>query len=186
MDICIKEFTHEDQLLNQHIDDRFTVDSTLILSITGHRIHYEIMAVPPYTKSYLEAHDDEEDGETDYSAYINSPDQIMYLAFVDSQLAGQIVLKRNWNQYAYIEDIKVDNSLRRYGIGRQLIEKAKCWAKSGNMPGIMLETQSNNVKACQFYESCGFVLGGFDFCVYKGLLKEREETALYWYLLFEK
>ena len=40
------------------------------------------------------------------------------------------------------------------------------------MPGIMLETQNNNVAACKFYEKCGFVIGGFDFLVYKGLIRQ--------------
>lgn len=48
------------------------------------------------------------------------------------------------------------------------------------MPGIMLETQNNNVAACKFYEKCGF-----DFLVYKGLDMQNDEVALYWYLHFE-
>lgn len=53
------------------------------------------------------------------------------------------------------------------------------------MPGIMLETQNNNVAACKFYEKCGFVIGGFDFLVYTGLDKTSDEVAIYWYLHFE-
>jgi len=49
------------------------------------------------------------------------------------------------------------------------------------MPGIMLETQNNNVKACRFYESCGFVIGGVDFHVYKGIDPDSREAAVYWY-----
>ena len=40
------------------------------------------------------------------------------------------------------------------------------------MPGIMLETQNNNVAACKFYEKCGFVIGGFDFLGYKGWIRQ--------------
>lgn len=97
---------------------------------------------------------------------------------------GQVVVKRNWNDYAYIEDIKVDKRFRRYGIGRKLIEQVKCWAKDRGMPGIMLETQNNNVSACKFYESCGFFIGGFDMCVYKGMHKHTDEIAVYWYFIF--
>ncbi|WP_028551561.1 GNAT family N-acetyltransferase [Paenibacillus sp. UNC451MF] len=179
MEIYVKEFAHGDRL--DPIDDSFTVDSMLVLTFTGHKFHYVIKEIPPYTKSYMDI-EGKDDEETDYSSYINNPDQVMYLAFCEEQLAGQIMIKRNWNQYAYIEDIKVDLQFRRYGIGRQLIDKAKSWAKSGNMKGIMLETQNNNVKACKFYESCGFVLGGIDCYIYKNILEGREETALYWYL----
>lgn len=183
MDICIRALKHKDQLLSLNIDDSFTVDSTLVLSVSNGRIHYEVQEVPPYTKSYIT---DQDTDETDYAAYINNSDQLIYVAYADSRPAGLMVLRRNWNRYAYIEDIKVDSQFRRFGIGRQLIEKAKSWAKSGGMPGIMLETQSNNLKACRFYESCGFELGGFDFHLYKGVVSGREETALYWYYLFEK
>lgn len=55
--------------------------------------------------------------------------------------------------------------------------------KDGGMAGIMLETQNNNVRACKFYESCGFVIGGFDSYFYKGLDNESDEIAIYWYLL---
>ena len=52
------------------------------------------------------------------------------------------------------------------------------------LPGIMLETQNNNVAACRFYESCGFHLGGFDRELYRGITPDTDETALFWYLIF--
>jgi ribosomal protein S18 acetylase RimI-like enzyme len=55
----------------------------------------------------------------------------------------------------YIEDIKVDLNFRRYGIGKKLMEYAKHWAIRRGLLGMMLETQNTNVRACQFYESCG-------------------------------
>jgi ribosomal protein S18 acetylase RimI-like enzyme len=107
------------------------------------------------------------------------------LAFADERVVGQMKVKRNWNQYAYIEEILVDKQFRGLHIGKKLIQQAIQWAKAGKMPGIMLETQSNNVAACKFYESCGFVLGGLDAYVYKGIHQSNSEVALYWYLLFE-
>jgi ribosomal protein S18 acetylase RimI-like enzyme len=59
------------------------------------------------------------------------------------------------------------------------------WARDKGCPGMMLETQNNNVAACRFYESCGFELGGFDAYLYKGLNRTTDEIALYWYLMFE-
>jgi ribosomal protein S18 acetylase RimI-like enzyme len=53
------------------------------------------------------------------------------------------------------------------------------------LPGIMLETQNNNIGACKFYERCGFQLGEFDKFLYKGLEEEMTETAMYWYLLLD-
>ena len=102
----------------------------------------------------------------------------------NGNLAGQVRVLKWWNGYAYIGSIVVDNKYRRQGVGRVLIARVVDWAKSKGLPGVMLETQSNNVGACRLYESCGFVLGGFDEYLYKGLNPATDEIALYWYLIF--
>ncbi len=184
MDIVVRELKAEDDERGANLDGSFIVDSILVLQFTRQRIEYTVKERPCSKKNY---DDDqfEEDTAQDYSNYIGNPDQIIYLALVNNQVAGQIVLKRNWNKYAYVEDIKVDKLYRGFGIGKKLIEQAKRWAKDGGMPGIMLETQNNNVRACKFYESCGFVIGGFDSYVYRGLDKESDEIAIYWYLMLD-
>ncbi|KZE72045.1 streptothricin acetyltransferase [Paenibacillus jamilae] len=184
MDIVVRELKAEDDEWGTNLDGSFIVDSILVLHFTGQRIEYTVKERPFSKKNY---DDDQfkEDIAQDYSNYIGNPNQIIYLALVNNQVAGQIVLKRNWNKYAYVEDIKVDKLYRGFGIGKKLIEQAKRWAKDGRMPGIMLETQNNNVRACKFYESCGFVIGGFDSYVYRGLDKESDEIAIYWYLMLD-
>ncbi|MDF2718958.1 MAG: yyaR [Paenibacillus sp.] len=184
MEITIREITAGDQVSDIRIDGSFIVDSILVLSVTDRQIDCTVKQIPAYEKSYS----DEEPKENDdilYTEYIDNPDQIMFLAFVGNQAVGRIQLRRNWNKYAYIEDIAVDRSFRKHGVGRKLIEQAKVWAKTGGMPGIMLETQNNNVRACKFYENCGFVLGGFDMRLYKGIHAQSDEIALFWYFMFE-
>jgi streptothricin acetyltransferase len=155
----------------------FTVDSTLILSVQNDVIHYTISSVPAYQKRYpVES--------IDYGAYINQPDRVVFLAYSGHAIAGEIRLRRNWNQYAYVEDIVVDENFRRCGIGRLLLQRAIEWAKDKGLPGIMLETQDNNVAACMLYQACGFEIGGFDRRLYQGLDPNSEEVALYWYLTF--
>jgi len=100
---------------------------------------------------------------------------------VDGQIAGQIRLCRYWNRYAYIEDIVVDQKFRRQGIGRELIQQAICWTNEKQLPGIMLETQNNNIAGCCLYASCGFELAGFDRRLYQGIDPDSDEIALYWY-----
>jgi len=169
----------------KHIDDRFTVDSILVLSLIDGEISYTVQEIPGYVKSYA-AQEAEEEAEADDAAdYIDNPDQALYVAYAGEQAVGRILLKRNWNRYALIEDIAVDAKHRGGGIGRRLVEQAVQWARAGGMPGVMLETQNHNVRACRLYESCGFAIGGFDTRVYRGLHKESTEVALYWYLLFD-
>ncbi|EJV84199.1 streptothricin N-acetyltransferase SatA [Bacillus cereus] len=184
MNLLIRELEVNDLDNLPEIDDSFVVNARLILSLSkvNKRIEYIVEDAPSYDKSYLQ---NQYDDEIAYNEYINKPNQVIYIALLHNQIIGVMVLKKNWNCYAYIEDIKVDKEFRALGVGRRLIEQAKQWAKESNMPGKMLETQNNNVTACQFYEKCGFVIGGFDFLVYKGLHAESDEVAIYWYFHFK-
>lgn len=184
MDFEIREIMVGDADNWKDIDDSFTVDSTLVLSLTGRQVNYTVKAVPSYTKSYSQERF-KEAADTDYSDYIDSPDRVVFVACAGNRTIGRIVLIRNWNRYAYVEDIAVDKKYRGCGAGRKLIEQAARWAKNGGMPGIMLETQSNNVNACKFYKSCGFEIGGFDHYLYQGIHKNSDEIAIFWYLIFE-
>ncbi|MCQ6333917.1 MULTISPECIES: streptothricin N-acetyltransferase SatA [Bacillus cereus group] len=185
MNLVIRELETNDLDNLPEIDDSFIVTARLILSFSkvNRHIAYTVEDVPSYEKSYLQNQDDNE--ELAYNEYINKPNQVIYIALLHNQIIGLMVLKKNWNHYAYIEDITVDKKYRTIGVGKRLVDQAKQWAKNGNMPGIMLETQNNNVAACKFYEKCGFVIGGFDFLVYKGLDIENDEVAIYWYLHFK-
>jgi len=161
------------------VDGEFVIDKQLVLHAENNQIHYTMIDRPATRKRY-------EQVETDYSAYIDNPNRTVFLAYVDGELAGQIVLRRNWNEYASIEDIAVDVGFRKQGIGLALISQAKRWTQERQLPGIMAETQNNNVQACKFYEECGFKLGGFDNYLYRGIDASTDEVALYWYLHLER
>lgn len=161
------------------VDGYFVIDSQLVLQAENNQIHYTVSERPAKQKRYAQE-------EIDYSAYMNDPEKAIFLAYVEGSLAGQIILRKNWNNYAYVEDIAVDVSFRRMGVGRALVDQAKQWARQKQLPGIMLETQNNNVRACKFYESCGFTIGGFDNFLYRGLVVDTVEVAVYWYFHFEQ
>lgn len=124
------------------------------------------------------------DDRVDCGEYMDNPDKIIYMAYADRQCAGRMRLKRNWNRYCLIEDIAVCSRFRGMGLGRKLIDTAVQWAKSGNMPGLMLETQDVSLAACRFYHRCGFILGGVDTMLY-GNSPYRGEKALFWYRMLD-
>ena len=123
--------------------------------------------------------------DCDYAAYLDNPDKAVFLAYADGKCAGQIVLRKDWNRYAFIEDICVSASYRGNGIGTALIQKAVQWAKEKRLCGLALETQDNNLLACRFYAKCGFSVGAVNTMLYKNFEKPwSDETAIFWYMKF--
>jgi GNAT superfamily N-acetyltransferase len=173
----IEILTHSGLHLINTISSAFTVDSKLKLKLSENKFSYEIEAMPPYEKNY-------EYEDMDYSVYIGNKDKIVFFAFENEKLAGQIIVFKYWNRYAYINDIRIQKEFRGKGIGKALMQKSIEWAKEHDCVGVEAETQDINVKACLFYEKLGFNLGGVNLFRYKFSEKEKNEIALNWYLLF--
>src|SRR5215204_3600595 len=181
MKITIEGFdAHNRHELNR-CDGAFRVESRLIVHADQGIPTYTIVLISPYTKRYPPSKISQEiiDELTDATA-LAAQKKAIFFAYGDGELAGQIILSQNWNGYAYVDDIAVDRRFRQRGIGRALIQQAIAWAKTKQLPGIMLETQNNNVAASLFYQRCGFVLGGFDRYLYQAQEPNSEEVALYW------
>ncbi len=132
-----------------------------------------------YEQSYMKVYPSD---LCDYAVYIDNSDKTVFFAYSNAECIGQIILKRDWNRYAFIEDICVAKSARRQGIGSSLIQKAIEWAKDSDLKGLALETQDNNLLACRFYAKCGFVIGAVNTMLYRNF--DNEEFAVFWYLQF--
>lgn len=141
----------------------------------GRWMYTEELYDQPYMKAYP-------DDTWDYAAYIDNPDKTIFLAYSEEQCIGQIVLRRDWNKYAFIEDICVAKSARGKGVGSSLIHEAIEWAKSSCLMGLALETQDNNLLACRFYAKCGFIIGAVNTMLYRNF--NNREFAVFWYLCF--
>lgn len=75
-------------------------------------------------------------------------------------------MKRIWLLY----DLYVDESARKHGVAKKLIERAEQLANESDSAFIMLATATDNVKAQALYEGNGFVRDN-DFYTYNKFLK---------------
>ena len=133
-----------------------------------------------YEQESVKVYDDEEEQWEDY---IGNPDKTIFLYYDDADCVGLIRLRRNWNKYAFIEDISVSENHRGNGIGGKLILKAIEWANENGLFGLMLETQDNNLLACRFYSKLGFHIGAVDTMLYANF-DNSDEKAIFWYVKF--
>jgi GNAT superfamily N-acetyltransferase len=75
-----------------------------------------------------------------------------YVALADEKVAGGILLNlEEARAVARIEDLIVGRQYRRYGVGSLLLSCASDWARKRGCWAIVLETQSSNYPAIQFY-----------------------------------
>lgn len=70
----------------------------------------------------------------------------LYPAFASVQL------KRLW----ILNDLYVDPSARKHGVGRALMQRAEDFARETNTRGLFLRTATDNEPAQKLYESCGW------------------------------
>lgn len=83
-----------------------------------------------------------------------------------------------WSNRLRITELWVAENYQKQGIGHALIEMAKEQARRQRRRAIILETQSCNVNAIDFYQHEGFTLIGMDTCCYKNNDLQRKEVRL--------
>jgi len=176
MEITIRKIDPQESPQTKSFSRKSTVNSRLVLGIENEKLIYTVTLVDEPYEREVRAED------VDYG--FDDAGSMIFFAEVDAKLAGRIKMMKWWNQFGYVEDLVVNPEYRGLGIGRKLLERGIQWAREKGFPGVMLETQNDNVPACTLYQSCGFVLSGFDRNVYKAINPNTRETALYWYLIF--
>jgi len=83
-----------------------------------------------------------------------------------------------WSNRLRVTELWIDNAYRRMGIGRALMDIAVNRAKEEKRRALILETQSCNVGAIDFYLAYGFTLIGFDACCYQNDDIKRKEVRM--------
>jgi ribosomal protein S18 acetylase RimI-like enzyme len=139
---------------------------------------WRVTPITPYRKCY--GIDPEE-----FISFRDAADSAIFMAYLDDEPVGHLVVSTNWNGFAHIDELAVHAPARRHGVAKALLDVAQFWSRKKKLPGIMLETQNNNLGACRLYERIGYVLGGTDHLRYRGIDPNTAEVALFWYRLFE-
>lgn len=98
---------------------------------------------------------------------------------------GYVHAAKSWNNMVEIRWIVLDVSIRGRGYGKMLLDEVLEWALQLGVAGIRLESQSNNVAACRFYKRYGFKFGGYDEYLYRGIARNKQETAFFWYFMLD-
>lgn len=83
-----------------------------------------------------------------------------------------------WSNRLRITELWINEGYRKQGLGRAFLDIAKEQARRERRRAIILETQSCNVNAVDFYLHEGFTLIGFDACCYKNNDLDRKEVRL--------
>jgi len=86
-----------------------------------------------------------------------------------------------WRRGGVIWNLLVHRPYRRRGIGTALVRAAIAWGREHRLRALVLETQTNNWAALNFYRRMGFEPSEVDDHFYTNRDLEAGEVALFWY-----
>ena len=96
----------------------------------------------------------------------------------DEIVAYLEISREEWNDRLRITNLLVKEEYRGLGFGSLLVNKAKEIAKLEDRRIIVLETQSCNIPAIDFYKKQGFVFAGTNLYFYSNIDVEEDEVMI--------
>ncbi len=183
-DLTIRPLTSADVPRLSDIDAEFESDRFLDVekTVNGLQVSWRLIErplVPPFhsTDYGLSRQQREQVG-----ARLREGDGLCLVAQDTGQLVALLDVERErWRDTATVWNILVDKSYRRQGLGCELMNRAIEWARGHGLRGILLETQTNNLSACRFYQAMGFQLCGLDDHFYSNDDIGVKEVAIFWW-----
>ena len=88
------------------------------------------------------------------------------------------ISREEWNDRLRITNLLVKENYRGLGFGSLLVNKAKEIAQAEDRRVILLETQSCNIPAIDFYKKHGFVFAGTNLYFYSNIDVEEDEVMI--------
>lgn len=169
----IRKITKEDYPNGKKVIYEYTSDQYYDLRLTEHEngwgIDLSLQDFDTPFHKYLE-------GEI-FEEYIENIE--CYIAEMDEREVGIVSFNHEgWNNVVRINDFHINPSEQQKGIGSQLMAFVKRRAKQLNARAIVLETQTSNYRAIQFYKKHGFNLTGLDAISYSNHDLEKKEVRM--------
>ena len=167
------------QMDNKDLEDRFTIfayssDWHYNVSILEREDGWTLNIGREKLPQTFVKHD-----ETDKLVQPYKGESEIYLAFIDGIEVGQLQIELQvFNKSLRVWDLDIWPDFQRKGIGRAFMELCRERAIELGARRIILETQSSNSKAIDFYRAMGFQLIGMDASCYHNDDVERGEVRL--------
>ncbi|MFW5838602.1 MAG: GNAT family N-acetyltransferase [Bacillota bacterium] len=112
-----------------------------------------------------------------FEPYLDNPLAFGY--FLGDTIVGYIeVNKEIWHNALRVTNILVDQQYRRQKVGKTLMDYIKDYATAEKHRVVLLETQSCNTKAIDFYRKQGFKLVGLNMVDYTNNDINNKEVRL--------
>jgi len=103
----------------------------------------------------------------------------VFAAVLGDKQVGWIELGyEKWNNRMRVWEFLVEEEFRKRGVGTLLMKHAVKIAKDKGARMLVLETQTNNSNAIEFYLNFGFSLIGFDLAAYSNEDSSKKEVRL--------
>lgn len=112
-----------------------------------------------------------------FQDFVDEP-RVFAAELEDKQMGVMELGFQEWNNRMRIWELLVKEGFRRKGIGTLLADYAVKLSKRRGARMLVVETQSCNVPAINFYLKHGFELVGFDVAAYSNEDIERREVRL--------
>lgn len=112
-----------------------------------------------------------------FQDFVDEP-RVFAAELKDKQVGWMELGFHKWNNRMRIWELLVEEGFRRKGIGSLLVDHAIRLSKERRARMLVVETQSCNVPAINFYLKKGFELIGFDTAAYSNEDIERKEVRL--------
>jgi ribosomal protein S18 acetylase RimI-like enzyme len=112
-----------------------------------------------------------------YADHLENP--TAFGLFLEDEIVGYLEVDREtWHNRLRVTELLILPNHRHKGYGKFLMDKAKTIGKVGEFRELVLETQSCNTEAIDFYLSQGFFVNGIDLSSYTNYDIENHEVRI--------